>query len=180
MLERPLDGTEVVEIELPEVVLLVVRHLADEADITLEEALTDIITRRVLGNFQLGPTLFDNPVNPRRPRRPRRPRGAVPKGKKAKRRVNASRRAAPKAKPRRKSTGRTRTKSPPGEKSIELLELNNRAKGALRNAGIDTIGKLCDTTLTDLGELQGLGNPSIVEIVGKLKRRGLSLAAKAE
>lgn len=67
----------------------------------------------------------------------------------------------------------------PGDKHItQVLDLNNRAKFALRTNKIDTIEKLCNLTLEDLNKMSGLGNGSIAEIVAQLKRKGLSLRAK--
>jgi len=56
---------------------------------------------------------------------------------------------------------------------VEELELSTRITNALRNAGIDTVGKLLETPKEDLVKLKNMGAKSISDIEEQLKERGL-------
>jgi len=56
---------------------------------------------------------------------------------------------------------------------VEELELSTRITNALRNAGIDTVGKLLETPKEELVKLKNMGAKSISDIEEQLKERGL-------
>lgn len=56
---------------------------------------------------------------------------------------------------------------------VEELELSTRITNALRNANIDTIGKLMETSKEELVTLKNMGAKSISDIEEKLKEKGL-------
>lgn len=58
--------------------------------------------------------------------------------------------------------------------TVEELELSTRITNALRNAGIDTIGKLMETPKEDLVKLKNMGAKSISDIEEKIKDKGLT------
>ena len=57
---------------------------------------------------------------------------------------------------------------------VEELELSTRITNALRNAGIDTVGKLLETPKEDLVKLKNMGAKSISDIEEQLKEKGLT------
>jgi DNA-directed RNA polymerase subunit alpha len=57
--------------------------------------------------------------------------------------------------------------------TVEELELSTRITNALRNAGIETVGKLLETPREDLVKLKNMGAKSISDIEEKLKEKGL-------
>lgn len=59
------------------------------------------------------------------------------------------------------------------EATVEELELSTRITNALRNAGIDTVGKLMETPKENLVKLKNMGAKSISDIEEKLKEKGL-------
>jgi DNA-directed RNA polymerase subunit alpha len=60
------------------------------------------------------------------------------------------------------------------EALVEELELSTRITNALRNAGIDTVGKLLETPKEDLVKLKNMGAKSISDIEERLKEKGLT------
>jgi DNA-directed RNA polymerase subunit alpha len=58
--------------------------------------------------------------------------------------------------------------------TVEELELSTRITNALRNAGIDTVGKLLETPKEELVKLKNMGAKSISDIEEQLKERGLT------
>jgi DNA-directed RNA polymerase subunit alpha len=58
--------------------------------------------------------------------------------------------------------------------SVEELELSTRITNALRNAGIDTIGRLMEAPKEDLVKLKNMGAKSLSDIEEKLKEKGIS------
>jgi len=58
--------------------------------------------------------------------------------------------------------------------SVEELELSTRITNALRNAGIDTIGKLMEAPKEELVRLKNMGAKSLSDIEEKLKEKGIS------
>jgi DNA-directed RNA polymerase subunit alpha len=66
--------------------------------------------------------------------------------------------------------------APKIEKSalVEELELSTRITNALRNAGIDTVGKLLETPKEELVKLKNMGAKSISDIEEKIKEKGLT------
>jgi len=58
--------------------------------------------------------------------------------------------------------------------TVEELELSTRITNALKNADIDTIGKLMSTPKEDLVRLKNMGAKSISDIEEKLKEKGLT------
>ncbi len=57
--------------------------------------------------------------------------------------------------------------------TVEELELSTRITNALRNAGIDTVGKLLETPKEDLVKLKNMGAKSISDIEEKIKEKDL-------
>ncbi|OGY25988.1 MAG: DNA-directed RNA polymerase subunit alpha [Candidatus Woykebacteria bacterium RBG_16_44_10] len=57
---------------------------------------------------------------------------------------------------------------------VEELELSTRITNALRNAGIDTVGKLLETPKEELVKLKNMGAKSISDIEEQLKEKGLT------
>lgn len=65
------------------------------------------------------------------------------------------------------------------ELKIKQLNLNYWSKIALKNAGIKTIDQLCSYSITDLHNIDGLGDISIKNIRDSLAKHGLSLSTKS-
>lgn len=61
---------------------------------------------------------------------------------------------------------------------IDILELSNRPKNCLKEAGIETIGMLVKKTEDEIKVLRNLGEKSLEEIKEKLKLHNLSLGMK--
>ena len=57
---------------------------------------------------------------------------------------------------------------------VEELELSTRITNALRNANIDTVGKLLETPKEELVKLKNMGAKSISDIEEQLKEKGLT------
>lgn len=60
--------------------------------------------------------------------------------------------------------------------TIDELDLPTRIYNSLRNGGVETLGKLLETSKKDLLSMRNMGNKSIVIIEEKLKEKDLSLA----
>ena len=61
------------------------------------------------------------------------------------------------------------------EELIETLGLSVRSENCLHRAGIETIGKLSDTTAADLKRIRNLGKKCLDEIIEKLAEKELTL-----
>ncbi len=61
--------------------------------------------------------------------------------------------------------------------TIDELDLPTRIYNSLRNGGIETLGQLLSTSKKDLISMRNMGSKSITVIEGKLKEKGISLAA---
>lgn len=61
---------------------------------------------------------------------------------------------------------------------IDILELSNRPKNCLKEAGIETIGMLVKKTEDEIRTLRNLGEKSLEEIKEKLKLHNLTLGMK--
>ena len=64
---------------------------------------------------------------------------------------------------------------PSMETAIDDLGLSLRSYNCLKRAGIDTLGDLCNMTLTDLMKVRNLGRKSCNEVLDILKELGVSL-----
>ena len=70
----------------------------------------------------------------------------------------------------------TQSEMPPIKKElIETLGLSVRSENCLHRAGIETIGKLTDTTAADLKRIRNLGQKCLDEIIEKLAEKELTL-----
>ena len=61
------------------------------------------------------------------------------------------------------------------QEPIETLGLSVRSENCLHRAGIETIGKLTDTTAADLKRIRNLGQKCLDEIIDKLAEKKLKL-----
>lgn len=61
--------------------------------------------------------------------------------------------------------------------TVDELDLPTRIYNSLRNGGIETLGELLSKSKKDLMSMRNMGQKSIAVIEGKLKEKGVSLAA---